>query len=67
MDRTVFVDCMLDDNVIRTYDFLCPASLGAPPVLPPNDHFIQQAKSNLSTEGLAMPPYAAIKFVVRVR
>jgi hypothetical protein len=64
-DITIFVDCMRDGKIIRTYDFRCPASLGAPPVLPPHDHFIEHAKTNLSTEQLAAPPFAGMKFVIR--
>ena len=59
---TIFVDCLRDGKVIRTYDFLCPATLAKPPVLPSNDHLIEEAKTNLSNEGLAMPPFAGITF-----
>lgn len=64
-DITIFVDCSRDGNVIRTYDFLCPASSAAPPVLPPSDHFIEQAKTNLTNERLAVPPYAGMTFKIR--
>jgi hypothetical protein len=64
-DVTIFVDCMRDGELIRTYDFLCPASQAGPPVLPPDESFIVQAKTNLSYERLAAPPFAEIKFVIR--
>jgi len=64
-DITIFVDCKRDGEVIRTYDFLCPASQASPPVLPPDDHFIEQAKTNLSNERLAAPPFAGMKFIIR--
>jgi hypothetical protein len=64
-DITVFVDCLRDDKVIRTYDFLCSASLAAAPVVPPNAHIIEQAKTNLTNERLAVPPYAGMTFRIR--
>jgi hypothetical protein len=64
-DITIFVDCMCDGKVIRTYEFLCPASLAAPPVIPPDAHFIEQAKTNLSIERLGAPPFAGMDFVIR--
>lgn len=64
-DITIFVDCSRDGKIIMTYDFLCPASLAAPPVLPPNDDFVKQAKTNLTTERLAVPPYAGMTFRIR--
>jgi len=64
-DDTRFVDCMRDGELIRTYDLLCPASQAGPPVLPPDEYFIEQGKTNLSNERLAAPPFAEIKFVVR--
>lgn len=64
-DITIFVDCMLNGKLVRTYDFLCPASLAGSPVLPPDDHFIEEAKTNLSNERLAAPPFSGMKFVIR--
>jgi hypothetical protein len=64
-DVTIFVDCMRDGELIRMYDFLCPASLAGPPVLPPDESSIEQAKTNLSNERLAGPPFAEMNFVVR--
>ncbi len=61
---TIYVDCLRDGKLIRTYDFLCPATLG--PSAPPTDEqLILQAKGNISTEGLAAPPFEGIKFKVR--
>lgn len=44
----VFVDCFRDGQLIRTYDFLIPASLASPPV-PDHQKLIQDAKENLSS------------------
>lgn len=64
-DLTIYVDCLRDGRLIRTYDFLCPASLAFPPLPPADEKLILEAKSNLTTERLATPPYAGIKFQVR--
>jgi hypothetical protein len=63
-DTKIYVDCLRDGKLIRTYDFLCPASLAAP-ASPDGEELILEAKGNLSTEGLAIPPYEGIKFKVR--
>ncbi|UNC16582.1 hypothetical protein FE249_20660 (plasmid) [Acidiphilium multivorum] len=61
---TVFVDCIIDGNIIRTYDFLVPYT--TVPGIPPSDgELISEAKNNLSVEKIAAPPFANIKFVVR--
>jgi hypothetical protein len=63
-EHTVYVDCLHEGKVIRTYDFLCPATLG--PTLPPSDEtLIKEAKVNLSNERLAAPPFDRIEFKVR--
>jgi hypothetical protein len=64
-DITIFVDCMHDGKLVRTYDFLCPANLAGPPVLPSDEYFIEKTKTNLSNERLAAPPFSGIKFVIR--
>jgi hypothetical protein len=63
-DRTIFVDCTRDGALIWTYDFLVPGAIG--PNTPPSDEdLIKQAKENLSSQGLAAPPFDGIKFRVR--
>jgi hypothetical protein len=64
-DTTIYVDCLRDGKLIRTYDFLRPASLGLPAPPPVDEMLILEAKSNLTTERLATPPYERIKFQVR--
>jgi hypothetical protein len=59
-DMTIFVDCLRDGNVIRIYDFLCPASLATPPVVPPNDHFIEQASVGWAKARSAVPTPSAL-------
>jgi hypothetical protein len=62
--RTIFVDCFRDGTLIRTYDFLCPATVG--PTTPPRDEeLISLARTNLSNERLATFPFDGIRFVVR--
>jgi hypothetical protein len=63
-EATVYVDCLRDGKLVRTYVFLCPASLAAP-ALPDGERVVLEAKENLSTEGLAKPPFEGIKFTVR--
>jgi hypothetical protein len=63
-DFTIYVDCLRDGKLIRTYDFLYPASLAAP-ASPDTEQLILEAKENLSTEGLAKPPFEGIRFRVR--
>lgn len=63
-DHTIFVDCIREGTLIRTYDFLCPGTVG--PTAPPSDEeLIRGAKENLSNERLASPPFDQIIFVVR--
>jgi hypothetical protein len=59
----MYVDCLREGKLIRTYDFLCPASQ-AVPATPDGEHLILEAKGNLSMEGLANPPYEGMKFRV---
>jgi hypothetical protein len=63
-DTTIYADCLRDGKVIRTYDFLCPATLG-PSAPPSNEQLISEAKNNLSNERLAAPPFEGITFQVR--
>jgi len=61
--KSAFVDCRRNGQSIRTYDFGLPESLGLT-VPPSRQTVIDQAKSNLTTEGLAFPPWADIEFEV---
>jgi hypothetical protein len=63
-DLTVFVDCVRGNEIIRTYDFLVPATLAGPPI-PDPDKLIMEAKTNLTNEHLATPPYDGINFNIR--
>lgn len=65
-DKTAYVKCVQDGRLLRTYDFLCPAS-GAGWTAPSDAHLINQAKTNLTSEGLAKPPYTGIKFEISFR
>jgi hypothetical protein len=61
----VFVDCFSVDTIIRTYEFGCPVNAAGVASQPSNEDLISEAKSNLTCEKLAKPPYDGIKFVVR--
>ena len=63
-DTKIYVDCLRDGKLIRASDFLCPASLAAT-ASSDGEKLILEAKGNLTTEGLAIPPYEGIKFKVR--
>jgi hypothetical protein len=62
---TTYVDCFRDGKLITTYEFLCPGSLALPPQPPANEKLILEAKTNLTDERLAVPPYEGITFKVR--
>ncbi len=58
------VDCAgFKDAPSRTYEFITTPLRGQT-----TDHnaLIEEAKSNLTTEGLAKPPYAGVIFKVRL-
>jgi hypothetical protein len=59
-DTAIYVDCLRDGMLIRTYDFLCPASLVLPAPPPADETLIHEEKGNLSIERLAAPPFEAI-------
>lgn len=64
MVKQILVDCWHDDKLIRAYDFGATISV-AGPVMPPYEKLIGDAKTNLTNEGLAFPPYDGITFRVR--
>jgi hypothetical protein len=62
--RRVIVNCYRRGKLIASYPLGHADTIGYS--LPPNrDQFIEEAKFNLSQEGLAQPPYAEIEFAVR--
>jgi hypothetical protein len=61
--KKIVVDCRRNGGSIRVYDFGLPESLGL--TTPPSkQELIDQAKSNLTIERLAFPPWADIEFEV---
>lgn len=66
--KKVYVDCSRAGAVFRTYDFGIPIPLTGWPGLSPQDgeRLKDEAKGNLTNEGLAGPPYAGITFRVRL-
>jgi hypothetical protein len=59
-NRSVYVKCWLGSQVLASYEFLMPATKAAPPVIQP-DTPIAEAKSNLTADRLAYPPYDDIE------
>jgi hypothetical protein len=62
--KQVFVDCVRDGQVIASYDFGYAETLG-PSMPPSHQSLIAEAKSNLTSQAIAHPPYAEIEFKVR--
>jgi hypothetical protein len=63
----IVVNCIRvsDGTIIRSYDFPSPIPLDPRRTSPPADQeLIDQAKTGLTNEGIAGPPYTGIKFVV---
>jgi hypothetical protein len=62
--KRVFVDCVRDGQVVASYDFGYAETQG--PSMPPNHQsLIAEAKTNLTNQAIAYPPYAGIEFKVR--
>jgi hypothetical protein len=62
--KRVDVDCVRDGQIIASYDFGYGETLG-PSARPDHRSLIEEAKSNLTSEDIAFPPYAGIEFKVR--
>jgi hypothetical protein len=62
--ETIYVDCISDGAVFRTYEFGTPI-LGVPGIPPSDEELKAHAETNLTNERLAFPPYDAITFRVR--
>jgi hypothetical protein len=62
--KQVRVDCVRDGQVIASYDFGYGETLG-PSVPPSHQALVAGAKENLTSLGVAFPPYAGIEFKVR--
>jgi hypothetical protein len=62
--KQVFVDCMRDGRVIASYAFGYGETAG-PSMPPSHQSLITEAKTNLTDQAIAYPPYAGIEFNVR--
>ncbi len=62
--KTIWVDCIRDAKIIASYDFGYGVTAG-PSALPAQEGLIGEAKTNLTSMGVATPPYAGITFKVR--
>jgi hypothetical protein len=61
---TKIVDCMRDGKVIASYPLSWARTRGPSPP-PPRKKLIDEAKSNLSVERKAAPPFEGITFEIR--
>jgi len=66
MIQKVFVDCCRRGELIASYEYGFPASMGAPPATPDREQLIDQAKEQLTNNRLAFPPYDDITFRIRL-
>jgi hypothetical protein len=65
MRAIMWVHCYKGGTLLRSYDFPVPATLNDAAVqLPANASLEAQAKTNLTNEHLAWPPYAEITFKI---
>jgi len=64
--KKIWVHCKRDGQVIASYDFGLAESLG-PSSPPERSALILEAKTNLTNQGIAFPPYDGITFDVRYR
>ncbi len=62
--RRAFVDCWGGGKIIATYDFGLPQAI-LPGKSPDNAELIEEARSQLTNDRLAFPPYDGITFKVR--
>jgi hypothetical protein len=62
--KKVFVDCVREGKIIATYDFGYGETIG-PSARPSHETVVNSARSNLTSERIAFPPYAGIEFKVR--
>jgi hypothetical protein len=63
--KIVWVHCYREGSLLRSYDFGIPVP--ADPralMLPSRDELEAQAKTHLTTERLAFPPYEGIRFEI---
>jgi len=60
----VFVDCVRNGQVLAFYQFGYGETL-APTARPEHQSLMAQAKTNLTNERIAFPPYTGIEFKVR--
>lgn len=65
MRTIMWVHCYKGGTLLRSYDFPVPATLNDTVVqLPTSASLEAQAKTNLTNEHLALPPYTEISFEI---
>jgi hypothetical protein len=62
--KQVFVDCVRDGQAIASYSFGYAETLG-PSVPPSHPSLVAEAKTNLTNQAIAYPPYAGVEFRAR--
>lgn len=65
MNRTVTVECWRGGQLIASYDSVLTGTLAAPPPAPDKEQLINDAKTQLTNDRLAFPPYTDIEFRIR--
>lgn len=62
--RPIFIDCFRDGMLLKTYEYGEP--IGSIPGKPQSDEKLkEEAKNDLTNDGLAFPPYDGIRFAIR--
>lgn len=63
--RTIWVHCYRDGTHLKSYDVKVPETMNDAAVRQPAAKELEdQAKNNLTNEGLVFPPYAGISFEI---
>ena len=63
--RQILVHCFRGNTLLRSYEFGWPETMNDAAVSrPTTEHLEAEAKTNLTNEGLARPPYDGITFVI---
>jgi hypothetical protein len=63
--KTYLVRCKLKGQLLAEYEFKVPVPMDSSKSRPPTrEHLVSEAKTNLTNQGLATPPYEGIEFEV---
>ncbi len=65
MIRRMVVECWRNGQLLASYPSSLTGTLAGPPPAPDEEGLIDDAKTQLTNEGLAFPPYSGIEFRIR--